>query len=136
MRNDKIIGPVSFSDWNKLIRVTAYVIRFISSCKQKKLQSSGPANTKLVDNPSAFEILEGKNYWIKWAQLDLPIIETKKNKLSMFKGSNEIIRLNGRLRGSDIFTFDEKHPILMSLQNPITKLILQDYHSWACKCSC
>ena len=57
------VNPEKFSDWNKLLRVTAYVFRFIQNVKNKNEK----VRRNLI-NPDLDEIALAERYWIKYAQ--------------------------------------------------------------------
>ena len=93
-----------FSSFNKLLHVTAFVLRFISNLQAKKLGKSKQANELSVQ-----EIQEAERMWIISAQQQI----RKSNnfpKISMQLGlveENEILGCKGRLEHSEL-DFDAK----------------------------
>ena len=59
-----------FSSWRRLIRVTAYVRRFIQKCRKQK-DEENPNNDRILPNERSLspqELQESELFWIKEAQ--------------------------------------------------------------------
>ena len=86
-----IIKCEDFSTWKRLLRVIAYVLRFIQSCKKS-------INDKKRIGPlSSEELAEAEEYWIRRAQLSIHnrIEKRELSALTPFKDGNGIIRVGG-----------------------------------------
>ena len=123
------INPNQFSSWSKLVSVTCYVQRFIRLCrKQIVIKELNQLENEVYYNPGKEEITVAENYWIRWAQLELPTYKSKLEKLVPFIDMSNVQRVTGRLRESYIFDYDQKHPVLLPPDNHISTLILRDIH--------
>ncbi len=58
----ELISCKRFSSYEKLLRVTAFVLRFINNCRSK---------TKYREELNATEILEAETNWIKDLQMSI-----------------------------------------------------------------
>lgn len=113
-----------YSSYSKLIRVIAYCLRFRPCNKQTE-----PLN--------ANDIKGAENRILKLLQKTQfsDIIKTLKNKgwttrskianLNPFLGDIGLIRIGGRLQGSNL-TFSQKHPILLSSRHYLTNNIIRE----------
>lgn len=121
-----------FSSWRKLLRVTAYVLRFV-----RILRESTSAESRSV---TVSEILAARQFWIKYLQE-----RYFKGELSSLKSSQSIskrstilrldpvldkigtIRVGGRLRNS-LLPYAEQSPIILP-PHGIVDLIIADCHA-------
>lgn len=119
------------SSWPKLLRVTAYCLRFVAGCKKQHV----PQTLTL----SGDEIVNAKNYWIRAAQSEHFREElaalTKRESVSQrspirslnpFVDEHGILRVGGRLERSPL-SFNKKHPIILP-KHRITSLIVENAH--------
>ncbi|CAG9136375.1 unnamed protein product [Plutella xylostella] len=119
------------SSITKLIRVIAYVLRFIQNCKSNpknsgSLTSSDLQSAKTLIIRSAQQEMFPDEYKILKNNQSLH----KKNRLislSPFIDSQDIIRVGGRLDNSH-YTYDVKHPILLGSNHHLTKIIFEAMH--------
>ncbi|GFY75037.1 integrase catalytic domain-containing protein [Trichonephila inaurata madagascariensis] len=125
-----------YSSFTKLIRITAYCLRFLKNCKITQ-------SDRKKDNLSASELQNATHVLIKCAQLSEFNFEIKclKNKqpiprnskilsLNVFIDDNEILRVDGRLKFSEL-TESQKHQILLPKSHHLTQLIIQHFHNKA-----
>ncbi|KAF8791691.1 hypothetical protein HNY73_003384 [Argiope bruennichi] len=101
VKDDPLIDISRFSSLNKLLRVTAYVLRFLGKLGGRSRQR-GP----LV----AAEISEAEEFWVKQVQLQ-----------------DGLLRVKGRLEQSEL-TQEEKHPILLPRSKYTDLLILHEHN--------
>ena len=101
-----IIDCNKYSSLQRLVRVTAYVKRFVHNISRKE-RITGPLSTN--------EIQEAEILWIKDMQGHLQVDELEK-QLGLFKDEKGIIRCRGRL-GNSQASYDTKFPALLS-QSP------------------
>lgn len=134
-----------YSNFNKLTRIVAYILRFIHHCKHKQ---SNNINTKTCQQvcigdvmPLSTSELNSARYQLaKIVQLDFffeeyqLLLHNKQlpashrlNSLNPFIGDNHLIRVGGRLAQSP-FNYDRKFPILLHPAHHITQIIFSTYH--------
>ena len=95
-----------FSSYSKLVRVTAWVIRFINNCRTSRRNSQVAQFTSFL---SVQEIVSAENYWLSYSQKDcyskeiesLTVKDTITSNsplmsLHPFLDSNGILRVSGR----------------------------------------
>ncbi|XP_054709062.1 uncharacterized protein LOC129218764 [Uloborus diversus] len=105
-----------FSNFKKLLRVTAWVLRFISKSRKLSIEK-GPL--------SAIELQEAEKMWIKTVQWEVfreEIQRLQKNQqisksskiysLSPYLDETGVLRVRGRLKEAPL-TENEKHPVLL-----------------------
>ncbi|XP_053698861.1 uncharacterized protein LOC128745814 [Sabethes cyaneus] len=139
----KDINPIftRFSSFERLLRTTAYILRFISNVKCKTRTQPQPTQPNLPGTYLTVErIALAEQTLLRLAQADVfqqEIKDLRENKLvakhspirllSPFLDPEEIIRVGGRLRLSDQ-PFLSKHPALLPSNHPITRLIAKSHH--------
>lgn len=122
-----------FSSLNKLIRVVAYCKRFLNNLRTS-------SKSRIIGKLNQTEILESELSLLKLVQSQtfFAEIHALKNKnrvssksklksLSPFIDDNDIVRVGGRLKQSDI-PYQAKHPILLPAKHPFTRLIVEHEH--------
>ena len=112
-----IIDCNKYSSLQRLLRVTAYVKRFVHNISRKE-RITGPLSTN--------EIQEAEILWIKEMQGHLQVDELEK-QLGLFKDEKGIIRCRGRL-GNSQASYDTKFPALLSQNHHVTSLIIRYCH--------
>ncbi|CAB4000760.1 PREDICTED: uncharacterized protein LOC106817603 [Paramuricea clavata] len=124
------IDPKNFSNWQRLVRITAYCKRFGHNARvsaQDKLElKSGPLQ------PS--EINDAKEFWILKVQSTLIDWKDRYKDLTPFV-ENDIIRVGGRLKRASL-PYDQAHPILLPGNHHISKLIMEEFHEKVCHAGC
>lgn len=126
----QIIQCKKFSKWRKLIRVTAYVQRFIRNIKAKHQQRVEVQNSAGQDGPlSLQELDEAEKLWITVAQDDLRERQAKGEfrQLSPFVDQDGVIRVGGRVDKA-IASYEMKHPALLPYKHWISLLITRHMH--------
>ena len=123
-----ILECTKFSSWKRLLRTTAYVLRFCQKIRVKaashdKTQSGhgGPLNPT--------EIKNAKEYWLKVAQTEL----TKPMKNGDFKTLTPFVDANGIIRGGGyvkpaLVSYDNAHPALLPQKHWISVLVTREAH--------
>ena len=141
------LNPANFSGWTRLIRVTAWVQRFIRVLREKASRTSiDPPSSEL--SPEELEAAE--KFWVEQAQKDsfrdevdqLQRAKTSGTRtqktcrrsavkqLSPFLDDDGIIRVGGRLQRSEL-SFEAKHPMLLPKNHAVSKLVIQHIHAEA-----
>ncbi|XP_071509125.1 uncharacterized protein [Diadema antillarum] len=118
-----------YSRWRKLIRVTAYVKRFLHNAKVQRCKAGSDATEdgrKGPLNPSELESAE--RFWIREVQKPLHA----KMKRGEFKTlspyvDDGIIYVGGRA-GRNFESYDNRHPALLPGQHRVSKLITRQIH--------
>ena len=119
-----VIDIDRFSNLGKLLRVTAYVKRFIENIKLKK-----EGKELKTGNMSVEELEKAERLWIIESQLNLQSSSNFK-KISEHLGvvkENEILICKGRLGNSEL-DFRTKFPIILPKENKFTELVIIDCH--------
>ena len=112
-----VIDCNKYSSLQRLLRVTAYVKRFVHNISREE-RITGPLSTN--------EIQEAEILWIKEMQGHLQVDELEK-QLRLFKDEKGIIRCRGRL-GNSQASYDTKFAALLSRNHHVTSLIIRYCH--------
>ncbi|XP_014672987.1 PREDICTED: uncharacterized protein LOC106813369 [Priapulus caudatus] len=109
-----------FSRWRKLIRVTAYVFRFILNLKARRIVDDGPLSTK--------ELAVAEKHWIVEAQRPLHerIKRGEFKSLSTFE-KDKIVYVGGRASNGTL-SYERRHPVLLPKEHCVSYLITQHVH--------
>lgn len=125
-----------YSSWPKLLRVTAYVQRFVQLCgrRARPHDSKSPGLTLSVE-----EFHAAKLYWIKQIQFAIFPAEMQSlahrkplNTRSKLMSLNPFLDVNGTLRvGGRLSNFSlpdpTKHPILLG-SHPLVRRLIEHFH--------
>ncbi|GBN73097.1 hypothetical protein AVEN_155737-1 [Araneus ventricosus] len=125
-----VINTSYFSSYNRLLRVTAWVLRFLNNCKSKHC---------LFQELTSDEIEKAKEYWILVVQQQCFPIEIKALEYSLpLPSKSEIARFNpflqknhlglgGRLKFAPV-TSEEKHSLLLDNYRNFAQLLIRHTH--------
>ncbi|XP_050301535.1 uncharacterized protein LOC126739769 [Anthonomus grandis grandis] len=124
-----------FSSYSKLVRVTAWVLRFRQNCVAEKNGYNllkGSLSTKEINNAISCLVRASQklSFSEEYSCLEQGIpLENKSRLLSLnpFLDGKGLLRVGGRLRHAD-FSFNKRHPMLISPKHPIAKLICDYEH--------
>ena len=118
----RVINSESFSNYWKLLRVTAYVLRFINACRKKL------AHPEI--QLSAAEIDKSEKLWIHELQkpFDHQKLEELNKHLGLFRDENGIVRCKGRLSRSSL-NAEAKYPVLIPRDHHVSTLIVRHCHN-------
>ena len=119
-----VINIDKFSSFNKLLRVTAYVRRFIENMRRKREKRE-----LLKGKVSVEELREAERLWIKDVQGTLQGDQNfKKYKEQLgIVSENGILVCKGRLENSDL-DIEAKYPVILPKDNKFTELLVLDCH--------
>ena len=133
---DEIIQCTNFSTFNRLMRVTAYVLRFVKRSRQ--LASSSSTDHRIL--PSAEELSLAETYWIRSIQaksfsseinhLQSDCQSSKPIRVlqfGLFLDSKKVMKCRGRINEADL-PATSKQPILMPSKHHVVELLIQDVH--------
>ena len=115
-----------YSTYNKLIRVTALVQRFVYNLRKKVKKE----DILLATNVTTEEFRDAEMFLIKYVQEGM---ERQKNYVQLqrelnLQEVNGIIRCKGRLGNAPI-SYDAKFPILLPRNNPLSTLVVKHAHA-------
>ena len=120
MKPQPLLNPEHFSDWDRLVRVTAYCQRFV---KNMKYTTQDPSKiTKGELQPE--ECKEAEDYWIREAQSELKAADYP--NLSPFV-EDGLIRVGSRLSKSHL-PYEQVNPVLLPKHHLISSLIMRSAH--------
>ncbi|GFT64162.1 integrase catalytic domain-containing protein [Trichonephila clavipes] len=129
--HERIIDPDKYSSLLKLLRITAYIFRFVNTLRRKDIVK-GPLAAEKLSNAEIF--------WVKVSQKDFYTSEItclKSNKtlqkdsklcLNPFLDDNGVLRVTGRLRKTTHLSANEKHPIILPSKSRLTELLIWESH--------
>ena len=131
-----------YSTLTKLLRVTAYVLRFI-----RRLRKHVCDNTESREGGSEFltsaEISEAETMWVLYIQRKhfqevFTAIENKKTnnlqrQLGLYRDEKGILRCKGRLENADL-SEAARHPILLPKNDRLTRLTIETVHKQKFHC--
>ena len=128
------LAPKCYSSWQRLIRVHAWVNRFIKNCCEDE-------EHKLKGGLTLSELSDAEEQIIRVAQRESFSEEylalQKGRKLSTSSklfglcpklDEDGVIRLNSQLQYADFLPHDVRHPIVLPRKHWVTKLIVKYYH--------
>ena len=113
----EVIQPDKFSSLNKLIRVTALVLKFIKRIKR---------STETHPDISAQEMNASKTLWLKEVQTKFEEKEKSSSiweQLGVFKDEAGVLRCKGRIQNSSV-PYSVKFPILLPRKQHFTRLVI------------
>jgi len=126
-----------FSSWPKLLRVTAYIMRFVSRSRSRSPLPARRSDCSI--SLSAREITSARIFWLTCIQREsFPIeqeclraeklLSSKSSLISLspFLDEDKLIRVGGRLAHAPL-PLCAKHPILLA-SHPVTLLIVRHAH--------
>ena len=127
----ELIDCKKFSNWRRLVTVSAFVLRFISNLRMqlennKTAESSKEAN----DGPlTPQELQDAEIYWVKESQKGLLGRLKKGNfqELSPFTDNKGFIRVGGRADEA-LTSYEARHPALLPHTHWISLLITRHFH--------
>ena len=121
---ERVIVCEDYSKLTRLLRVTAYVLRFIHLLKAR----TRPTITPCLLTPQ--EITEAERLWIiqsqSWLANDRHFDEWRR-QFDLFHDEKGILRCGGRLTNSDL-QYATNHPIFLSKQTNLAVLITRQAH--------
>ena len=130
----EVIPCKKFSNWRKLLRVTAYVLRFINKIQKKHRMEENTELSQAVDTTepkpiSTKELKHAEQYWIKQSQKSLRhrLKKGELKALTPFVDEDDVIRVGGRVSEA-IISYDAKHPVLLPREHWISLLITRYFH--------
>lgn len=120
------------SSFTSLIRIIAYIQRFINNCKKHNHKKSSHLTYSELQSSQnlIIHISQQEMFPDEYESLKTNQTLHKKNRLislSPFIDSDNLIRVGGRLKNSH-YSYDIKHPIRICSKHALTKLIFEKEH--------
>lgn len=137
---DAIIDVLRFSQLDKLLHVTAFVMKFVILLKLSN--SKDKDHDKVLDRawPSPAELNIAETYWIRTIQakslrreMHYLLSKGTQNKpirvdqFKFFVDKDNVIRSQGRIGLADLPTHS-KNPVLLPNRNPVVNLLIYDVY--------
>ena len=129
----EIMKANNYNSYKKLMRITGYILRFISNCRTRStLRKKGPLQTE--------ELQKGSVLWIKCCQESayrqefMQLNDQKKRssprlrQLNLFLDKDGLIRCKGRIHNAPI-PESAKFPYLIPANHHLAELIVRDAHN-------
>ena len=132
----KIVEAKNFSNWETLLRVTAYILRFIHRCKKNTCNDSSVINQILL---TAKEINLAERYWIRSIQLEefpaeITYLQSRQaakpiriDQFGLYLDDFKILRCRGRVNNSSL-CLGAKNPILLPYNHHYVHLLILHVH--------
>nr|CAH7735170.1 unnamed protein product [Callosobruchus chinensis] len=122
----------NFSSLMRIKRVVAYMLRFAKNAANNENQSKGLLTLDEIENGFLCLIRCAQRECFSQEISDLLSKNkiSKKSKLLMlnpFLDENNVLRVGGRLENS-MYSYDKKHPIILSSKHHLSKLIFEREH--------
>ena len=120
------LDPKRFSSWTKLIRIQAWVCRFIDNCRSPN-RERGELKAEEIEDAAIQRKPFLDEYFALQRQRELP----KKSKLlglQPWLDQEGQMRCDGRLKYAEFLPQDARFTIILPHKNCVTKLIVKHYH--------
>ncbi|XP_070075733.1 uncharacterized protein [Drosophila takahashii] len=122
-----------FSAFERALRVLAYVFRFARLCRKQDVNVKSELTAAELSNvQERLIVLTQRNEYPTECKAlgkkqNIPVSSTISN-LNPFVDSHGVLRASGRLRASEMLSYDEKHPIIIPARCTFAKLLVLFTH--------
>ncbi|KAL3209201.1 hypothetical protein MRX96_052405 [Rhipicephalus microplus] len=126
---EAVLKVEEFSSCSRVVRLTAWVRRFVNNCRRGKERKGGPLRAE--------EVIDAERYWLTTTQGEAfsDDISNLKAQRPLHKGSpvlplspyldgEGLMRVGGRLQFTDNHE-ETKHPIILPSTHPFTLLLIR-----------
>ena len=132
-----IINCDRFSNLNSMLRVTAYVLRFVNKIKQRLLRSTEDHEER--DELNASNLEEAESLWIHTVQANAfsneisylqkgrQVKPHRVDQFALYLDDNQVLKCRGRINNSSLQP-ESKHPILLPSSHPFVELLIRQTH--------
>ena len=123
-----------YSTKKRLVRVTAWIIRFANNCRiRAEDRSYGEISSEeFTDAETSLIVMMQHRVFtdeIRALKQQQPLSKASKLcGLQPFLDDDEVLRSNSRLQKADHLSYDTRFPIILPRKNHLTKLIIRSYH--------
>ena len=138
------LDPLKFSSWTRLIRVTAWVLRFVAKLLAKVKKSAKPENPEIETceevTLTPAELDKAGKLWVKQAQMEKFTKEIKElkggkevskqshlNPLPPIMDELGVLQVGGRLNRVEL-PYDAAHLMILPKKHHIMQLVMADVH--------
>lgn len=131
-----VMSLEQFSSFTRLLRVTAWLIRFSRNCRARKNELN-----RITGPLSVQELNQAKTYWISVSQKEYfaKEIKTLQSKARVPQSSSllslnplldevGLLRVGGRESNSKL-SYQNQHPLIIHGKHPLTKLLIRSEHN-------
>lgn len=124
-----------FSSYDRLVRVVAYIYRFINACKKRPRAAATTLQRSEIDDSIRMLVTNSQQYFFKTLAHELStgsrVSSKHLSRLRPFLDPSGVIRVGGRLLNSDL-PYGCKHPMLLAKQSHLSALICRRWHKISC----
>lgn len=136
---EKVVPPnwdliTKYSSWRRLVRVTAWCLRFIHNCRISKAE-------RKQDVLKPDEHTNARDFWVRsvqsvayadelrWLQRKPSISKTSSlRSLNPFLSVDNILRVGGRLQNAHVMTETARRPAIIPRNSALSALLISDAH--------
>ncbi|XP_046397751.1 uncharacterized protein LOC124164469 [Ischnura elegans] len=121
-----------YSSLDKLLRITAYCLRFFHNSSRSSVRFTGPLSAQEVNQAmlQLIKVVQRQMFAQEFRELSNDGEVGRRSRLrtlSPFLDTNMIIRVGGRIKASEE-SYDTKHPIVLPGNDYLSKLIAMKEH--------
>ena len=133
LAKEPIIEACRYEKWLTLIRVTAYVLRWVRVFKSKESSESRELSAEELKSAKLnwYRHIQREVYRTEYAQLEagqpLPKTSTLLKLDPYFDKEDRVLRVGGRLQYSNL-PEATKHPIILPHGHPVVEKLIQSVH--------
>ena len=133
---EPVIPIDHFSSLTRLIRITAWLMRFAHNCRASKksiAQTAGPLSVQELDQARSYRIsLSQRTHFgkeVKALEMKAPISRSSVLvSVNPFLDKDQLLRVGGRESNSKL-PYENQHPLIVHGKDPLTKLLIRSEHS-------
>ena len=126
-----ILQISNYSSLSKLLRVTAYLLRFINNVRNSVTRNAGVLSTQETNNALSMWIYDCQQTCFHQEYKQLKLKSTKRSslvrQLRLFLDAEGYIRCGGRIHNAPLSELT-RFPFLLPSKHPLTKLIINMIH--------
>ena len=127
------LSPNRFSKWTHLLRITAWVYRFLNNCVGPKAErQAGELTVEEMEDAEVVIIRASQRVALpeyKNVQLGKPLQpDSKIKQLQPVMDDQGLLRVGGRLRHAEFLDHNQRNPVILPRDHHVTELIIKDQH--------
>lgn len=129
------LDPERFSSWSRLVRVYAWVVRFINNCQLPNVERQAGKALTAAEIRSAEDMIisetQMKNFSgeIKSLKQGNRLPKTSRIlNLNPKLDEDGLMRSDSRLKYIEFVPFDVRYPVILPRKDWVTRLIVKDFH--------
>ena len=123
----EVVDCEKYSKWSRLLRVTAYVFRFVQIIKSK----INGQNVVMPGELTSVEIVKADSCWLLTVQQALvkdKAFSMWRKQFGLYLDDENLWRCRGRLENSDLLIAAKHPPVLLPKHHPLTVLVIREAH--------